>query len=556
MTISVLALTDRAWAMPLFWLIGPPSPSDLSEPRVCSEPEPGVAIFKVKKQPRPYGPGLLFYLLSAERGYKTEMTDIPTIDVKKIFKFLGAFIGGAIAVATLLVAAVALLLDHTTDTIITMEQDPGSGLVTVDIAPDGWMPGFADIFYQVDGSRSVRYSGPFRVGPEQTVTAYISMIPSLKWLTVAEAERVWDPSSYTASAGLWFMYDGSVLLSDSDGGGSEIIPRDFYGYVDLINTTRARLNVSAHDISQLYWAAVGAGSYRMDVTVCVDDVGDPNSVVWVSFASGGRQIASVMSDACLFMPCVTDFPALTVAELVGEPDGLDRKIAGRISDTVCDGQIVAVPVAGCCCLQVSQGEVWAGLDVSGWAGDALNFGACSGILLEGDQLQPKDRIYAEHFYTMLYRCEKETGACITEPVTLEPELDQWLDESFHWAMERKMLLPDDDGKYYVGRYLSRADLALMLYRYLPASWDWRIADGEIAFNWAEETGLLTQNDRGQDPEGPVTCEEALAVILRVCRLRAGLDGGKRLRIGAPKESEFLPCCPLPAEPPPFVISYA
>lgn len=171
MTISVLALTDRAWAMPLFWLIGPPSPSDLSEPRVCSEPEPGVAIFKVKKQPRPYVPGLLFYLLSAERGYKTEMTDIPTIDVKKIFKFL--------------------------------------------------------------------------------------------------------------------------------------------------------------------------------------------------------------------------------------------------------------------------------------------------------------------------------GACITEPVTLEPEIDQWLDESFQWAVEREMLLPDDDGKYYVGRYLSRTDLALMLYRYLPASWDWRIAGGDTAFAWTAVIGCIT-----------------------------------------------------------------
>lgn len=497
------------------------------------------------------------------------MADIPTttdvkkpddvkkhIVVKTILEILGALISGLILAVTPLGDGVNLLLDHAPNTIITMEQDPGSGLVTVDIGPDGWMPGFADIFYQVDDSHSFRYSGPFQVGPEQTVTAYISLIPSLKWLTVAEAERVWNPNSYTASAGLWFMDDGSVLLSDYDGGGSEIIPRDFYGYVDLINTTQVRLNVSGSDISQLYWAAVGAGSYRMDVTVCVDDVGDPNSVVWVSFVSGDRQIASVMSDAYLFMPRATDLPSLTVAELVGNPDGLDRKISGRISGTVCDGQIVAVPVAGCCCLQVSQGEVWAGLDVSGWAGDALSFGACSGILLEGDQLRPKDHIYAEHFYTMLYRCEKETDACITEPVTLEPELDQWLDESFQWAVEREMLLPDDDGKYYVGRYLSRTDLALMLYRYLTASWDWRIADGEIAFNWAEEIGLLTQNDRGPDPEGLVTCEEALEVIARVCRLKTGLDGGDRLRIRAPTESEFLPCCPLPAEPPPFVISYA
>lgn len=482
------------------------------------------------------------------------MTD--TIDVKKIRKFLGAFIGVAIAVATLLVAVVALQLDHPTDTIITMEQDPGSGLVTVDIEPDGWMPGFADIFYQVDGSHSFRYSGPFQVGPEQTVTAYISLIPSLKGLTAAKAERVWNPSSYTASAELWFMGDGSVILSDSDGGGSEIIPRNFYGYVDLINTTQVRLNVSGSDISQLYWAAVGAGSYRMDVTICVDDVDDPNSVVWVSFVSGGRQIASVMSDAYLFMPCVTDFPALTVAELVGDPGGLDRKISGRIFGTVCNGQVVAVPMSGHCCSQVSQGEVWAGLDVSGWAGEALSFGACSGILLEGDQLQPKDRIYAEHFYTMLYRCEKATSACITDPVTLEPEIDQWLDESFQWAVETMVLLPDDNGNYYITLYLSRTDLALMLYRYFRASWDWRIAGGETAFNWAEEVGLLTRNDRGPDPEGPVTCEEALAVILRVCRLRAGLDGGERLRIGAPTESEFLPCCVLPVKPPPFVISYA
>lgn len=454
-------------------MIYSPSPSDLSEPQVCSEPEPGVAIFKVKKPPRPYGPGL-----------------------------------------------------------------------------------FIIYCHQVDGSHSFRYSGPFRVGPEQTVTAYISLIPSLKCLTAAKAERVWNPSSYTSSAGLWFMDDGSAILSDSDGGGSEIIPRDFYGYVDLINTAHARLNVSGRDISQLYWAAVGAGSYRMDVTICVDDVGDPNSVVWISFVSGGRQIASAMSDAYLFMPCVTDLPALTVAELVGDPDGLDRKISGRISGTVCDGQIVAVPVAGCCCLQVSQGEVWAGLDVSGWAGDALSFGACSGILLEGDQLQQNRPIYVEHFYTMLYRCEKATSACITDPVTLEPELDQWLNESFHWAVEREVLLPNSDGNYYITLYLSRTDLALMLYRYFRASLEWKIAGGDTAFAWAEEIGLLTRNDRGPDPEGPVTCEEALAVILRVCRLRAGLDGGERLHNSSFEGSVFLPCCPLPAKPPPFVISYA
>lgn len=474
---------------------------------------------------------------------------------KKIYKCLAAVTRTVSGTLLILAALATLLLDHTTDTIITMEQDPSSGMVTVELEPDGWLPWFASVCYQVDGGSSREYSGPFLVCPEQAVTAYISLLPKWKWLNVAKRERVWDLRSYTASVRLWFMDDGSAILSDPAGKASEYIPSDFDGYKDLINTVHTRLNVSGNDIYHIGWSAVQAGSYQVDVTVCTGDVDDPNSVVWVSFVSGGQQISPLLFDAYLFMPHLTDSPALAVAELVGDPDGLDRKISGRVPGTVCDGQIVAVPLSGPRCLQISQGEVWSGLDVSGLAGDALRFGACNGILLEGDQLQRNVPIYAEHFYTMLYRCEQETDACITDPVTLEPELDQWLDESFSWAIDTAILAPDDDGKYYIMMDFSRTDMALMLYRYFGVSWT--DADGETAFAWAVETGLLTQKgDRGLDPDEPVTRDEALEVIARVFRLKAGLDGGKRLHKGDLRGGVFFPDCLLPAKPQPFMISYA
>lgn len=482
------------------------------------------------------------------------------------------------AVGTVLLALIssvaAYALQNLPTVVMDMEEDPVSGLIVFTLTADSGEAGLGNIYFQVDHGRSVKYTGPFRVAPQQTVSAYISYAPMIKGETTSQS---WPGDARAVAVGLRFLDGGAILVSrDMREGRLErfAIDQDDMGDVDLINLEGfARLAVSRQDRDRLRNAAVSAGYDQMEA-ILRRDGGIPGTV-WLSFWAGGRPVSLELKDSYLYLPHEEISPQLIICEAIRDPDGLNKDSAGQLARTVADGEMAAVCLPGPGILAVSKGQS-KGWGFSGWAKPSLDYAVSHDIFhpKEKEIWRPGTSVTMGQFLTLLYRSQMHAGYDMDSPyVNLwwfdEKELESsapWCGEALDWAVSKNLLysagrwyLIEDGSLFYLDMPLNREDAALLLWNFAgrpgaagmnPFQESWE----RLAMEWAEGNGILTrQSGKGMDPAGVLTLEAAAEVLRRLTRLQAGLGSGERLTAPSPKTE--LPAWPQGPRKPPAGIFY-
>ena len=132
--------------------------------------------------------------------------------------------------------------------------------------------------------------------------------------------------------------------------------------------------------------------------------------------------------------------------------------------------------------------------------------------------------------TILYRVEKEPGVTTLASFT-DVESGNWYAESVTWAQEKGIVNGYPDGSFGAEDYITREQLAAILYKYaaykgfdITAKADISAFDdaSEIsdwaltAVEWANANGFINGYDNKLNPKGYATRAEAAAIIYRFC----------------------------------------
>lgn len=168
------------------------------------------------------------------------------------------------------------------------------------------------------------------------------------------------------------------------------------------------------------------------------------------------------------------------------------------------------------------------VDPTAWYSEAVYFcrerGLMNGVSLEVEQFDPDASMNRAMLATVLYRMEGSPEVTGENPFT-DVVSDIWYGPAVIWAAERGIVEGDGDGTYRPGDYVTREELATILWRYdgslRPdgAAEDY-LDEGEIsgwaaeAVDWSAERGILLCLDPNYFNPGAdaLRCELAHALM--------------------------------------------
>lgn len=307
------------------------------------------------------------------------------------------------------------------------------------------------------------------------------------------------------------------------------------------NVTGAEVSIPASTAKEL------AGKTQADVQVStpVADVVIPNGALDELAAAGGQivvsaqrtagnelditvtangtQINKVTGGVTVTVPQENCGPG-SVAMLVLE-DGSTQVVRQSLADK--DGQAINIPLDGSAkVVIVDNSQTFSDVPDSNWAADAIAFVSSHELMTGtgGSAFEPKTPLTRGMLAKVLHNMENNPTASVSVSFS-DVQDSAWYAGAIQWASEKGIVNGYPDGTFGPQKYISREQLAVMLFRYAGSpevsAFALNFADaGEIssyatdALAWAVKNQILQgKGDGVLDPKGTATRAEAAQMLL-------------------------------------------
>lgn len=282
----------------------------------------------------------------------------------------------------------------------------------------------------------------------------------------------------------------------------------------VISTPCADVNFQNNGLATL--------SSRQDVVVSTERT---ENTLELSITVGGQSVERIPGGLTLTAPVDHSTPG-TVAVVVYE-DG-SREV---IRKSVAGGNTITIPLDSPAKVEIiDNAKVFADVSADSWAANAVAF-ASGHELFSGtgsDIFSPNLPMTRGMLAMVLHNLENNP----TQPVTgmfSDVVSDAWYSEAVSWAAARGIVSGYGNGRFGPGDYITREQLAVMLWRYAgkpsAVSKDLRFQDaGEAsgyaleALRWATENGILNGKGGGiLDPRGQATRAQVAQMLMNYLR---------------------------------------
>lgn len=205
----------------------------------------------------------------------------------------------------------------------------------------------------------------------------------------------------------------------------------------------------------------------------------------------------------------------------------------------------------CTSMVLSAMPIYAYDDVndSDWFAESVNFMVNSGYMngVSETEFAPNSGMTRAMFVTVLGRVDGAYVDGYAKKIFPDVDMDQWYAKYVSWAVDKGIASGYSDLKFYPDSLVSRAELAVMIKRYLdyrgivlsdnPQAYD-SFSDSEAVSGWAADgvdlmrrTGIITGDSYGAFmPEDCATRAQISAIIMRLRKVMNGevLDIPKRV----------------------------
>jgi len=175
-----------------------------------------------------------------------------------------------------------------------------------------------------------------------------------------------------------------------------------------------------------------------------------------------------------------------------------------------------------------------------WYADSVNYMVQSGYMngISDTEFAPNSGMTRAMFVTVLGRMDGAYVDSYTKKIFPDVEMDQWYAKYVSWALENGIVSGFSDLKFYPDEQINRAQLSLMIKRYLdyrgttlptnPAAYE-AFADADKIPQWAAEgvdlmrrTGIITGDSYGAFmPEANATRAQIATIIMRLRQVMNG-----------------------------------